>query len=111
MIKRPEVVKIGPFLFTIYWDKDRMINAAWEFGSGPLSGHTDKQKLEIIINPEIDIQIQRETLWHEIKHGCYMWVASAIDNPSEEQIIALTTPIELSVLRENKDVLEFLTSA
>ena len=109
-LKEPQVVKVGPFLYSIFFDKEKLKQATLDHGSS-VSGYCRKDKLEIIIDPDLDIQVKRETLWHEIKHACFAWVAISIDSPTEEQIVCLTAPLELSVLRENKDLVEYLTVA
>ncbi len=108
MVDKPKLIKVGPYVYTVFFDKKKIKKASYGQGKA-VYGETDKNKLEIIVDPEPNIQIQREILWHEIKHAAYAWVEAAIDDPTEEQIICLTAPIELQIMRDNPELLEFLT--
>jgi hypothetical protein len=109
-MKQPQVIKIGPFLYSIFWDKNKIKQFSLDQGENHY-GYCDRVKLEIVIDSDLDPQIQRVTLWHELKHACNSWVIDAIDNPNEEQLVTFSAPIEIQVLRDNPELVAWLTVA
>lgn len=109
-LKQPEVIKIGPLMYSIFWDEQKIKEFSYADGT-KVRGYCDQEAMEIVIDPKLNVQMKRETLWHEIKHACAYWVYTTLTNPSEEEVISLTAPIELAVLRDNRDLTDWLVVA
>lgn len=103
----PESVKIGPFIYKIILNKEKVQKHALDIHQ-ELYGYIDKDKLEIILDSRIEHQRMQETLLHEVLHGIIDPVARSINVQAEEEIVTLCSPMLLDVLRSNKKFLKYL---
>jgi hypothetical protein len=79
------------------------------------AGYSDHKELEIVLDPAVSESARRETLWHEIKHclipkykPSFATFKEDADFDFEEWYIALSSPGELGVLRQNPDLVAYL---
>lgn len=113
---RPTNVKIGFYNLVIKWIPE----AEWREPNGMdpgLQGQFDANVGRISMRVQTDVheQMLRETLWHEILHGCW-WHMGLTDHPvtdkdgeeQEEQIVKRITHASLQVIQDNPDVMAYL---
>jgi len=79
-------------------------------------GKTVGETCRISYSGKQDEQQLRDTVWHEIKHAIFQEVGLSNElkekeDLSEEGIIRRLTPVELTVMRENPDLMKFLLGA
>jgi len=94
--------KLGYFTYTIHFSKIQDEN----------HGITDLETKEIWINPKDALQIQRDTLFHELLHVASEDVPSLkldeYKGDREEDTIRLQSPRMMQFLSDNKWIREFL---
>lgn len=90
----PKKIKIGYMEFDIIYDRD-------ESDRGRL-GSCFKDKQKIFIDPSLKIDVQMETLLHEILHACCHFVGMDEKPMKEEEFITKICPILFTVLKENE---------
>lgn len=103
----PTSIKIGPFVYTVSTDEAglrRQEHAA----KGACSGATSHPKLEIHIDPNDAPGQQRDTLWHEVKHAI-LNISGFDGKATEEEFIQRTSALELAALRDNPELVAYLT--
>jgi hypothetical protein len=107
-VRRPRHVKVGPHKFRLWWNNEAATGA-------DVAGAMMEQALVILIDPKLQRSQQRATLLHECLHA--VWSQTWMDKkypdedpggPGERIIHCLTEPL-LNLLRENPELLEFLT--
>lgn len=103
----PETIKVGPYVYSVSRDESKLRQFEHE-RNGQYSGRSDHEKLEIQVDPNGAPAYQRETLWHEVKH-CVLRLSGFSGKAGEEEMICRSSPLELAVLRDNPDLVEFLT--
>jgi hypothetical protein len=108
MSEMPKSVKVGPFVYSIGTDVSKIRGVEHEKQMA-CAAYTDRHMLEIHIDSSHALGAQRDSLWHEIKH-CVCYVVNYSGKLTEESMIETTTGMELAVLRDNPDVVAFLTS-
>lgn len=114
---RPRSVKIGHIDFTINWIDD----AEWTTPNGhdpSLQGNfqSNEGRINIRVQKDVHEQTMRETLWHEIMHGCWWFmclaqlpVAPGLDKEDqEEDVVFRITHATLLVMQANPDVMAYL---
>lgn len=114
---RPTSVKIGFYELAIKW-----VDEEWAKLYNPeLMGQFDANQGHILMRMNdangnlMNEQILRETLWHEILHGCW-WHMGLSEHPvalseeQEEEIIKRVTHASLQVIQDNPDVMAYLSS-
>lgn len=116
----PSSVKIGPIDWAVVVDAVEWMKAENEKRvSTDAYGYTEYLSGKLYLNPEQQPQIQRMTLLHEILHaaaetvmGCPDWANLGEDVASREEAVirAWESPI-LCVLRDNPDLVAYLTQA
>lgn len=79
-------------------------------------GTTHLSTMTIYLNPHNTEQHMRSTLWHEIMHACIHMVGldQRFDDKdqhiTEHELIYALVPVQLQVLRDNPELLQFLTT-
>jgi hypothetical protein len=106
----PVTVKVGPFRYKIITDAQDLRDYEHNHGSHYV-GYTSHKDLKIVIDATQAESQQAETLWHEIKHAVLHVIKFDKKDPSLEDYVYGTTPMELAVLRDNPGVVMFLVEA
>jgi hypothetical protein len=115
---RPTSVKIGFYELAILW----VSGDEWIKKYNPeLMGQFDANQGYILMRlhdangNNLSEQILRETLWHEMLHGCW-WHMGLSDHPvmqgeeQEEEIIKRITHASLQAIQDNPEVMAYLSS-
>ena len=122
---KPRSVRIGPYVFKIVWTE-----RSWNKYSAQAYRLVPKDydhylasvflRLNVIAVRSAKIpslRVQKETLLHEILHAInvingwpYSFTFDCPEDEMEEKIVSITSPTLFSVLRENPELLEWLTS-
>ena len=110
-MKRPRSLRIGAFTYEVVWPKHVLdVN---QYGQPDatletLSARADHFELRISVATAGARPVQRKSLLHEVIHACN-WISGHDDTSSEEQFVrALAFPL-LDVLRDNPELVAFLT--
>lgn len=117
---RPVSVKIGHLEYAIHWIPEQ----EWTVphGNDPeLQGIflANQGRINIRIQPDVHEQVLRETLWHEIMHGCWWFMGMAATSPVanskghddlEEDVVMRITHASFMVMQENPDVMAYLSA-
>jgi|688.fasta_scaffold478306_2 hypothetical protein len=108
--KKPKDVQVGPFTFTIKSDKASMDSARGRFESLDAIGFMSIHEQTIFIDPELQGDINIDTLLHEILHAIFEVVGlkNHFEEKEEEQIIAAMSPTLLDTLRRNVEVTDYI---
>jgi hypothetical protein len=67
------------------------------------------ESMSIAVDPGKHEDYARATLLHEILHACIRSSDPTLDDEHEETVVAAMTGPLLSMLRDNPDVLDYLT--
>lgn len=106
MAPMPETVTVGPFEYEVVCDIERWNEEQQDAG---VMGLTLSQKLRIMIKPGLIAAQSADTLWHEVKHAIVdLFDHSDHDAYDQEEWITKMTSLELMVLRENPDLVDYL---
>lgn len=79
------------------------------------SGECSALHCVIRIGPDQTEQQRRDTVWHEVKHAIFFEtglnteIEESEPKVTEEMIVRRTASMELAVLRENPDLVAYLT--
>ena len=103
----PTTVKVGPYIYSVSTNESELRREETN-GRVHLRGCTDSQHLKIMIDATLAVGMQRQTLWHEVKHAIVDVLTMSNDKRSDEDWIARTAPMELAVMRENPSLLAFM---
>lgn len=101
--KVSKTFKAGCFTYTVHFQRDNDEN----------HGSTDTSTKEIWINTRYDLQIQKETLFHELLHIAFE-DCPILDKPyeksfdEEEDIIRYISPKMVQILQDNPWLKEFI---
>lgn len=109
MTTLPSNIKVGPHVYTVTGD-ETTVRAEEHALNDKLRGWTDHQKLLIGVDPKLALGMQRQTLWHEVKHAVADLPSSDNVKRTEEEWISRTAQMEVAVLRDNPELVAFLTS-
>jgi hypothetical protein len=81
-----------------------------------LAGFCDSNKLAITIAHDLPVQVQQDTLLHEVMHAVYFTVGNPLHtkfkahgDAVEELGVASLAPLLLGVIRDNPDLIDYLT--
>jgi len=107
----PEYVRVGQYTYTVHTDAEtgNAIKAA-DNAEGELLGHSNHSALSIWVDGKLAIPLLAETLLHEVLHACIFHSGSYRPDDEEAYVCAIA-PTLFSVLRENPELLSFLTTA
>ena len=96
----PKQVKIGAVIWTLEENQDDLEDDEnW--------GDTLPKRLRLRIRRETHVSKKRETLLHELFHGCNYSVLTGADQMNERQIKAISHSL-MAVFADNPAILEFL---
>lgn len=104
----PTSVQIGPYRYRISADADEHRRVAAELERNGLAGTADHKHQLITLDADAGMDQQRDTLLHEILHGCCMVAQAQKEKLREEEWICLVTPTLLDTLRRNPEVAAWL---
>lgn len=115
---RPTSVKIGHMEYAIHWINE----SDWTVPNGNDPGLQgiflqNQGRINIRMQPDVHEQTLRETLWHEVVHGCwwFMGLANSPVDPSrseehEEDLVMRITHCSFMVMQDNPDVMAYLSA-
>ena len=106
-MRLPKSIKVGPFRWSIrLLDLNTAIDRA---ANGFNYGATLKSQLEIQLAIGQAPGNLRDTLLHEVLHACWHTAGLSSGAADEEEVCARLATLFLSVLRENPQLVAFLT--
>lgn len=97
--KMPESIKIGPHTYTLV--------RAYRNGA---NGYCDMDGLKLAVAPRLRKTKAQEVLLHEILHALTHPTLCSAEKFTDEEFVTGMTPILLQVLKENPDLLTYLTT-
>ena len=109
-LSRPSQIQVGSLSFEINWSKDAINRLIVEANKPDAWGYVDYNTLLIHIDGEQPVQRQRNTLMHEVLH-C-IWHETGLDDveeATEEYLIGSLTGRLVGVLRDNPELVAYLT--
>ena len=104
-MKKPLCFKAGYYKWTIFWSEEQV---------GDCFGKTDIGTKTIIMYKQDNMEIEKETLFHELLHvACEDKVESIFQfdgntNDKEENMIRLISPVLMQILNDNRQLSQFL---
>jgi len=113
----PTTVTIGTVVFDVIVDPTEWVRIEHAVQMTNSYGHTEAHAARMYINPDHSVQVQRLTLWHEVLHalaetvmGRPEWdnLGTEVDDREEAVVRAWEHPT-LAVLRDNPDLVAYLT--
>jgi hypothetical protein len=114
----PAGIRIGSVTYTVTVDPDEWIRYEHKNQKKGYYGHTEHSTASIYIGPDCTPDVQRLTLWHEVIHAlCEVTMGSPgwLDlgeekHDREEAVIRAFESPTLLVLRDNPDLVDYLTA-
>lgn len=118
----PASVRIGVVTYRVTTDPSDWQSIVHKTQTKGFYGHSQHTEAVIYLNPEANPDVTRLTLWHEILHcldetvmGNPNWLRLG-DQPedrdaAEEVVIRMWEAPTLAVLRDNPDLVAYLTSS
>jgi hypothetical protein len=98
--KRPTKLTVGCYDYEILWQKcPDKTNIGW----------CEPAHLRITIDPSMNPMVQISTLVHELLHAGSDFIGLTPDPALEESIVTRMSGIVVSMLRDNPDVVEYIT--
>lgn len=115
----PSTIRIGSVAYRVTVDPDEWMRYEHKVQSKGDYGHTQNLEATIYVNPAATPDVQRQTLWHEIMHGlCETTMGSPNwrglgeeKSDREEAVVRAFESPTLLVLRDNPDLVAYLTAA
>ncbi|HKZ20320.1 MAG TPA: hypothetical protein VJQ57_09435 [Acidimicrobiia bacterium] len=102
----PSEVKVGAYTYRIATDKATLNETQVEHGQG-LYGALVYGKQLIVLDVDSGADVLADTVLHEVLHSVFRFIRFDDD----EDLVARMTPVLLGVLRDNPDLVRFLTHA
>ncbi|HVX20899.1 MAG TPA: hypothetical protein VHB02_06110 [Acidimicrobiales bacterium] len=111
----PSTIKVGPHRWTVEVTTEA-INVARVKGSDNRIGEAHSRLLTISIDPDQAHDELADTLLHEVLHACYHLTGNILNAVAkseeiEEHSVGILAPALLGVLRDNPDLVAFLTAS
>lgn len=105
----PKHIKVGPYRYKVTWDAKGM--EPFQDHSPNAYGFSDHRQSRIAIAPNQSESSKRDTLLHEVLHCVtfVMGMGKTIEEMPEEELVLRLSPQLLSVLRDNPELLSYLT--
>lgn len=101
----PKAVRVGPLVYTIKeW-------GAFAGDNAQAYGLCDRTTCVILVRSDLSPQKQAETLWHEVLHAAYHGAGLTVGEHFEERTVNALTFTTLQVIKDNPDLLVYLTEA
>lgn len=101
----PKSVRVGPLVYTI---------KRWSHMAGDNSeayGLCDRTTCVILVREDLSPQKAAEVLWHEVLHAAYSGAGLTVGEHFEERTVNALTYTTLQVIKDNPDLLVYLTEA
>ena len=116
-LHHPLSVKVGPVAYRVTSDPDEWMRAEHDTQRSGYYGITRNTQAVIYLNPEADPAVTRLTLWHETLHALFEVTMGSPDwhglgkthNDREESVIRRLEGPTLTVLRDNPELVSYLT--
>ena len=105
----PGSVKIGPFQYQVVAEPAGHMFAEKDMGTR-LDGRGSASEQTIHVHPQQAEMYQRSTMIHEILHQVFVVAGTGLDTEDEERICHALEGGLLGVLRENPDLVAWLTA-
>lgn len=113
----PTAIKVGTVTYRVTTDRDEWIRFEHAQRKTDRLGYTDNDGAIILINPDCAPHVARQTLWHETLHALHFTVMGGPDwrgigrsaHDREETVIASWEHPTLAVLRDNPNLVAYLT--
>lgn len=107
----PESVHVHPFDYTISTDRTELLEACLAQETD-LAGQADHKRLRILLDEEAAPAYVAEVLVHETLHAMMTvsGLLSEIGADEEERIVNRLAPVLLALIRDNPDLLAYLTA-
>ena len=108
----PTSVRVGPYTYTIKVDAERIKELEKESDTD-LFGMTTHGHLEIVLQPDVADTVLRETMLHEVLHAVLFntGLSDRMTDKAEEHLVRALSPALFALLRENPDLVRYLTGS
>lgn len=114
----PSTVLIGSVTYLVTVDPDDWLRVEHETFIKGCYGHTNHYRATIYVDPKLTPDVQRQTLWHEVLHALAEAVMGSPDwrglgtekDDREEAVVRIIESPTMLVLRDNPDLVKYLTS-
>lgn len=105
----PKEVRVGPVVYKVVLDHEKLRHE--EHRNSSFSwGFTDKISGEILLDPDVNTDRQKQSLVHELLHAVADFAATCDQRLSEEDWITRMAPALLDTLQRNPELVMYLTS-
>ena len=109
MEKMPSSIKVGPHVYAVILTPTSGMPPVSDEDDRKCLGTCEFDKLIIRIKKGLRKSKAQETLWHEIQHACTY--PELIDTTAtDERFIDYTSSSLLGVIKDNPDLIRYLTS-
>lgn len=98
--KRPSKLRVGCFDYDLLWQK---------CADKANIGLCEPDALKITIDPSCPCMVQINVLVHEMLHAGSNFIGLTASAELEESIVTRMSGIVVSMLRDNPDIVEFIT--
>lgn len=108
----PSSVRVGPHIYRILSTQEAIDRCRIELGDDDRTGGRCREaSLTITLDPQLAPSLFREVLLHETLHAVqYTANIATRDRLPAEELIGRLTPLLLGVLRDNHELVVFLTT-
>lgn len=105
----PSTIKVGPFRYKIERTAEAIAEVRYNSNAPGATGEAGPKTLTIVLDPLTPHDLGAHDLLHEIQHAIHWHVGlNSTDKITVHEYIIRTTPVLLSVLRDNPDLVAFL---
>lgn len=108
-VRPPTTVKVGPLVYDVKFNSDYVR----KLGINGANGESDLENLVITIGEHLNPQVQKQIMVHEILHCCFQAANTSFQvtkHSSEETIVSCLESPLLEVLKDNPQLLKWVTS-
>jgi hypothetical protein len=107
----PKFVVVGPHRYRVTVDRAAVDRVSVE-GGERVVGACDRQRLEIVADPELAPSQLADTVLHEVLHAAFDLIGAGEDIAAdvEERLVLRLAPVLLQVVRANPSLVEYLTA-
>lgn len=98
----PATVDVGPHTYTVATDRAAVHRASFDM-DGTVSGWSNHERLEIVVDGELSESVVADTLWHEVLHAIFehYGIDYELGDAVSEKVIRRLSPATVDVLRRN----------
>jgi hypothetical protein len=104
---RPRRILIGPVNWRVRWSRKAVRSI---HPDEPASGGIDAEASLIAVDPGKSEGYNRTVLIHEVLHACLQTTDIDLSTKVEENVVRALTPTLLSTLRDNPNLVDYLTA-